>query len=203
MDLMSLRRSLMMQKKGLLPAAYQQVEWISSTNDGGQYINTLVASSDSIKVECGFDCGSGYTYSTIFGSTAATFFLQKGNSTNKLTARIKFGTAFNVEVPTLNAYIEASLSADSLVVNGTDYTPNVGTTKYEGNICLFGRLNYSSQLDIKGAVKIWYCKIYDNNALVRNFIPCIRIADSEAGMYDTVTKTFYTNDGTGEFTVPS
>lgn len=31
------------------------------------------------------------------------------------------------------------------------------------------------------------------------FVPCYRKSDGEIGMYDTVSKTFYTNAGTGTF----
>ena len=33
------------------------------------------------------------------------------------------------------------------------------------------------------------------------FIPCYRKSDSEPGMYDLVSKMFFTNAGTGEFLV--
>jgi hypothetical protein len=47
--------------------------------------------------------------------------------------------------------------------------------------------------------KIFYVQIYDNNILVRDFIPARRNSDGVLGMYDTVTNTFFTNAGTGEF----
>lgn len=47
--------------------------------------------------------------------------------------------------------------------------------------------------------KIKSCSITINNDIVRNFIPCYRKSDNKPGLYDTVTKEFYTNQGTGEF----
>ena len=35
---------------------------------------------------------------------------------------------------------------------------------------------------------------------LRYFVPCVRNVDGEAGMFDRVTGTFYTNNGTGAFT---
>ena len=50
--------------------------------------------------------------------------------------------------------------------------------------------------------KMYYCKIYDNDVLVRDFIPAVRDSDGKAGLYDLVTNQFYTNVGTGaDFTV--
>ena len=39
--------------------------------------------------------------------------------------------------------------------------------------------------------KVWFCKIYDNGTLVRNFVPVVRKPDGEAGFYDTVNNQFY------------
>jgi hypothetical protein len=38
-----------------------------------------------------------------------------------------------------------------------------------------------------------------DGSLVRNFIPARRNSDGVLGMYDTVSNTFFTNAGTGEF----
>ena len=41
--------------------------------------------------------------------------------------------------------------------------------------------------------------IFDESTIVRHLIPCYRKNDNEIGMYDTVSKTFFTNQGTGTF----
>lgn len=38
-----------------------------------------------------------------------------------------------------------------------------------------------------------------NEKLIRNFIPCYRKADGVIGAYDTVTRQFFENAGTGAF----
>lgn len=47
--------------------------------------------------------------------------------------------------------------------------------------------------------KIYSYKLYENNILVRDMIPALN-SSSVAGMYDFVTGTFYTNQGSGSFT---
>ena len=42
-------------------------------------------------------------------------------------------------------------------------------------------------------------KIWDNGTLTRDFVPVIRKSDNKPGMWDKVTRTFYTNAGSGEF----
>ena len=46
---------------------------------------------------------------------------------------------------------------------------------------------------------IYYFKIYDNGTLVRDMVPARRNSDGVLGLYDMVTNTFFTNNGTGEF----
>jgi hypothetical protein len=47
--------------------------------------------------------------------------------------------------------------------------------------------------------KLYSFKIYVEDLLVRDFIPCQRKSDSALGLYDIVNKIFYTNSGTGSF----
>jgi len=49
------------------------------------------------------------------------------------------------------------------------------------------------------SMKLYSFKIWDNDSLVRNFIPARRDSDGEIGMYDTISGQFFTNSGTGEF----
>lgn len=41
--------------------------------------------------------------------------------------------------------------------------------------------------------RIYYIKIYDNNELVRDYIPCYRISDNKKGLYDLINNVFYPN----------
>lgn len=46
---------------------------------------------------------------------------------------------------------------------------------------------------------VYYFKIYDDDVLVRDYVPVKRISDGAIGLYDKVNKLFYGNDGTGTF----
>ena len=49
------------------------------------------------------------------------------------------------------------------------------------------------------AQKLYGCQIYEDDVLIRDFVPCIN-ASGEVGLYDLVGKQFYTNAGSGTFT---
>lgn len=52
---------------------------------------------------------------------------------------------------------------------------------------------------IVGKMKVYSFKMYDNNILVRDFVPVVRSRDGVAGMYDMVGHKFYANAGSGSF----
>ena len=46
----------------------------------------------------------------------------------------------------------------------------------------------------------YYVKVYENDVLIRDLVPCYRKADTVIWMYDLENWTFYTNGGTNTFT---
>ncbi len=57
-----------------------------------------------------------------------------------------------------------------------------------------GDTNYSGFI----YAKLYSCQIYDNDILVRNYVPC-KNASGSIGLYDLVTASFFGNKGTGDF----
>ena len=53
---------------------------------------------------------------------------------------------------------------------------------------------------LPSSVRIYYFKIYDNNNLVRDYVPCYRKDDGVIGLFDLQNLTFYENQGSGIFT---
>ena len=47
--------------------------------------------------------------------------------------------------------------------------------------------------------RLYFLKIWDEEKLVRNYIPVRRIEDNTLGLYDMLNRVFYTNSGTGNF----
>ena len=65
-------------------------------------------------------------------------------------------------------------------------------------LVLFGLVSGGSYLLANSGTKIYYFQIYDNDILVRDFIPVLD-KDGTPCMYDKVEKKFYYNAGTGNF----
>ena len=73
-----------------------------------------------------------------------------------------------------------------------------------GTLHLF-HVNQTNDLIMKHIMNIYYVKLYENNVLIRHFVPVpcgLVIGDfvvPENGMWDIVEQKFYGNMGTGEF----
>lgn len=72
--------------------------------------------------------------------------------------------------------------------------------------------NNNGDIDtLPSGVRVYSCEIYDDDTLIRNYIPCyskttVTNADGNScstgtiGLYDKVENKFYTNKGSGTFT---
>ena len=88
-------------------------------------------------------------------------------------------------------------------INNTD-KPSVffenGTIKTNLDFLLFCKNSGGQRIEFAN-IKLYDIKIYKNNVLVYNAIPCYRKSDQEVGLYDLIGNVFYTNQGTGSFLV--
>ena len=82
---------------------------------------------------------------------------------------------------------DASINYDLGNGNGTDGNNTSGNDF----LLAINQSNSSSTGSWPCKCKVWFCKIYDNGTLVRNFVPVVRKPDGEAGFFDTVNNQFY------------
>ncbi len=89
--------------------------------------------------------------------------------------------------------------SDGLYLDRALLNPNVNWSNTSGlTYYLFAFNYYQSPWIYKTAnAKIFGCKLYNGADLVRDFIPMMRLSDSEPGMLDLVNSEFYPNDGDG------
>lgn len=191
-------------KYSRLPDAYQEVEYIESS--GTQYINTGFLTETTYKVKIRFSPQNTSVIQDIgvTGNTPNWFEVQEGavfSFANTKVANINVGSIYNIDY-----YFQAVDPKANIKVsddNGNELgslTDSKGPTTNK----LFYLWAYTPNTTTAstGIMKIYSCQIYNSKALmVRNFVPCVRISDNVAGMFDLVTNTFYTNAGSGTFTV--
>ena len=184
-----------------VPDEYQEVEYLQSS--GSQRIDTEVTSVNGIDIK--FKYNSTPNNTSIYGARSSQsgtdryfFVIYNGNflpypspsgasnlgSANTNEHTLKTGEAFNGHL-----YYDGS---DKGTVN-TTYTSPL-------SLYLFAEHWSSSQ---SSSSRIYYAKLYKGNSLERDYYPCYRKSDSVAGLYDRFNKVFYTNSGSGSFSVGS
>ena len=173
---------------------YTQADYIEST--GAQYIDTGVNISPTVtdwNVEMSTMWTDTSTRQLMGYNAGAGGYFGVSNSTNYEIG----GTKLSV-TPSTTSYdtIKWGLSNSkyTLSVNGIEKERTKDATT--GNIFLFNLTNNLSY-GYACKAKMEYCKITVNGEIVRNFVPVVRNSDGKPGMYDLVTKRFYTNGASG------
>ena len=185
----------------ILPDGYTQVDYIQS--DGNQYIDTEVTNNDSWELQLKMAWTEFPT--NLYSANGINNNMQIGATKNgKWTVN---GNDSNYSITTNQIYnAHCYQSTKSLYVDNVLTATRPSISYSNANIYLFAYCSVPNNVKTPTGFckeKIYEAKIYDNNVLIRNFIPCYRNSDSVVGMYDLVNNLFYTNQGTGSFTYGS
>jgi hypothetical protein len=202
------------QNASILPSGYTQVDYIESS--GTQYIDSGILPSENIGFEIDFTPHNDMnktTAKTIFGSR--TTWKSNGYQLTTYTegslngGHFLFGTNNTASLIRHSAYMQKDVRCQISFLNGVFKSANGNETNIQGtfsnvnkNIYLFGCIENANPFELS-TTTLYKLKFYDNNVLIRDFIPCYRNSDNVVGMYDIVNNVFYTNQGTGAFTYGS
>lgn len=198
MDLMAARRRLMMQLGDSVPNIYEKVEWIEMPS--GAYINTTYVPVIAPKIETRMQLLTEVDADLFsFASNTYPSFIVDAQAYGNNWFNRWGSVTITVFHKNIKDKVVDCVFGQNTVIDGDAQTsfPNVD---WGTNIQTI-RIGGGRTLDTD--IRVYIFKMYDGNRLTGNFIPCVRKADSKPGMYDTVSKTFYTNAGTGEFIIPS
>lgn len=191
-----------------LPSEYQRVEYIEST--GTQYFWTDINVQDGLTVESA-STYSLYQDSYLFGGAASAAndrVCFNGVYSGNLQCAYPSGWFYAGTIQQDGKTIEritTTLSNNKVTIykNGdlvTNQTRSGTLPKETGAKCVcFGYRNSYGNVACFYKGKVYELRIKKGTDMLANFIPCLRRSDSKPGMYDTVSQTFYTNQGTGEF----
>jgi hypothetical protein len=187
-----------------LPAEYTQLEYIEST--GTQLIDLGLkwTYGTSTKTVCemldrqstAFGCVGARNSTTVvwgnYQSNTNSNFTCFGNIVNvTFSQNMVDGNYHTWEINNTGFYLDG--------VQKTDLSGSTQTLVSTDNIGLFGRYDGSGNIERCGKWRIKSHQTSVDNTLTQDLIPAKRNSDSVIGMYDTVSGTFFTNAGTGDF----
>lgn len=163
-----------------IPSGLVELEYIEST--GTQYIETGISAKNITKAVIDFQ------YITVDSSRENQMMSVWVDASNHMQCGLT-GTTF----------LTGRGTTFSQTSNMTART--TGTSVPIGNpdmlIPLFAQR--ASAVDRWSIAKLYSCKMYNNDTLVRDFVPVKRISDNVYGLWDKVNEVLYENAGTGTF----
>ena len=193
MGMIELRRQIIAGgRRSELPAGYTKLPYI--TADGNQSLRTSYVPVQNDEFHCRFTIGSGASSTHgLFSAGTGTYQLLLLTGFSNTGFYYKFFSSATGEVkPNLakNTWYDADInSSGTLSLNGGTWT-RAYTNAIDGannTLWLFQRRDGSGK---------WFGNISEfwitNNSVDKiRLIPCLQKSDNKAGMYDTVSKTFY------------
>lgn len=191
-----MRRRLLQKQQGVLPSAYRAVQYIQAiqnTHFDSGYVPTIAPRIETrIQVMTTTDADLFGFVNNTFPSFIVDCANQGSQWYNRWGLTTSSGFTGWVDIPT-DCVFGKTTTINGIVKHtfaDTDWSSNTQS------------INIGRGRNATSNVRIYSCKLYDDTTLVRDFIPCIRIADNKPGMYDIVGSTFYVNQGVGEFVTP-
>lgn len=211
MDLIARRREIIAQDYHAIPAEYRRVDYIGAENNNA-YIDMGFYLTDELEAEIHYynDKNEAFVFGVRAGVSSPPYcnINIEGNTNNvrfdystaKSQARWsdykigKYAFSFKNNIVALENLLNHNTVPEDLPSLASAYTnkPLLLFAVYTGDSVSVGASS--------GSLRIYSAKFWIGGNLIRNFIPCVRKADNKVGMYDRVTKSFYTNAGVDEFT---
>ena len=196
--------------QSILPTGYTALEYIEST--GTQIIDTGVKGLNTgdweiyVKWMITGQGGNDYPYVLSTGYEAETYnvyriILRRGYTDRYIVnGNSKAGGGSQgINNQPMNSIYTATIKNGSVVFNGTTYETPIQGNSISANrsICMFGNCIVMPGTRMAGRIYESWAK--KDGVFMYNVVPARHDSDGKLGMYDLVSRTFFTNAGTGEF----
>lgn len=192
------RRRAISGKKTRLPSEYQEVEYIETHSPNGKdadsrfaAINTGIKPTNNTKL---IIATSHYTNATYGANIALDFpvifgvLCDRNGPFTLIFNSVRYkGT--NAPYTNENDIFIAEVGKEKCSVNDVVVVSNL-TDNFN---CTYNLWLMSWQRGFGMQHRLHYCQIYENDILIRDFVPCYRKSDDIIGVYDLENNDFYTN----------
>lgn len=180
---------------------YTELEYIGST--GTQYINTGFKHNQNTRFVADMELENAnrawvYPFGSFGSTNYNSLFCVEIYTDFKLTTYYGSTTRHEFGI-TANGRHTFDLNKNVHKIDNTTYTYSSRTFQSSHNDLIFGTTRYDGAVEVaKTPIKLYSFKIYDNGALIRDFIPVLD-NNNVPCLYDKVSEAFFYNQGTGVF----
>lgn len=192
-----------------LPTGYTELENISNTS--ASYIDTGYIPNTDTQLSIIANIHRGTTsWQTLFGArdavnpggTEYAFFVRLNDNYN-FYPRITGDQYTYMPSQTYDEKIRININNTTVTITRQDgssysYTQTGSLSNLSTTLAVFALHNQTGYVD-NGIIDLYSFKIYENNTIVKDFVPCKRNSDDAIGLIDIINNAFYTNLGTGTF----
>lgn len=187
----------------LLPTGYTRLAYVAAT--GEQYIDTGLthAQPDRAEYDIMYTAMPSNKGGHILSNTTTYFPFFKGSTGDASTKVVQAKYRHNEEFIGSNSYewalntrykLEGFPNTNIKVNDVTVCSLSEGDTSGSSNFYLFTYGGNITATQYRFYGRLYYAKVWDDSGvLLRSFVPC-KNSSNVAGLYDTVTGTFYTSD---------
>lgn len=181
-----------------LPEGYLQLSYIQSS--GTQYIDTGFKPNQGTRVIMDVESSTD--------STAAFFGTRDTETTNSYILWQLSGTSIRSDYGANQVQQDTSSSGVRVTIDKNRNICTFGSVSIENEASTFSCANNlllltastGGTVDTRKLVaRLYSCKVYDDDLLIRDFVP-VKNETDQVGLYDLVEEKFYANAGTGAFT---
>ena len=206
---------------------YKRLEYISSTQTGGQYIDLgckLLENTDDIKIDIKFNIkgvgksssGNDNTLCTLISSQTEVspwpgFVLRRNAANNsRLNLQTKWSFTNSTKRVSESKYDSKYLSymknnnwvnvSFPGIYEFSEILDNIPSSQINNCTCtLFCALDSSNNPFRFAEADLYYLKFTKGEQVIRNLIPVQRNSDNEVGLWDMENQVFYTSQGDEPF----
>ena len=183
---------------------YSFREYLEATSSG-PYINTEVACTSNAYFEVDFNFTGSHSESRVFGcghGGGAMFLIQNYNIDYMSVGVSSVSDTY--QIPDANNRHKYKANADGIYVDDVLVDTNVhwDNALPQRHYNLFA-IDWDGTAYYATNARVYSCRIWNGTQVIRYFVPAMRKSDDAIGMFDIVNGIFYTNSGSGSFTISS
>jgi len=182
---------------------YRELSYLYA--QAGSYIDTNFIPNSNSKIDCAMAWTTSATGNIAFGAGVGYQDRNIELYSSGASFEVHYSAYTVIGSYNPNKYFRFVQDKGNIVIYNEDgsqnSTYNFGTKTFDCVYTMTLFATHRSTINTSAYPQyLQYFKIYDNEVLVRDFVPAERVSDNVIGLYDKVNSVFYTNLGSNTFT---